>query len=157
MSRSTAAPAVEAYAGAEDPATLHALDAAVAARPADVALRRERAEALASLLRYADAERELRHAVRLDERDVLSLSALGALLCRGVSRRVAACSAGRRAFGGGRSCPAAGGGAGVDRPALLRRPLGAGPGGGRGRRARARRCGGEVRRDRARRGGGGVA
>lgn len=83
MSRSATAPAVEAFASPEDPQQLRALDAAVAASPANVALRRERAEALASLLRYADAERELRHAVRLDERDVLTLAALGGLLCRG--------------------------------------------------------------------------
>ena len=83
MSRSASATAVEAFAAADDPSPLRALDAAVAAAPTDVALRRERAEVLASLLRYADAERELRQAVRLDERDVLTLAALGALLCRG--------------------------------------------------------------------------
>jgi len=82
MSRQGTA-AVEAFADYDDPARLRELDAAVAAAPADIALRRERADLLVTLLRYAEAERELRAAVRLDERDVASLTSLGALLCRG--------------------------------------------------------------------------
>jgi len=74
---------VAAYADYDDPVRLRELDAAVAAAPQDVALRRERAELLASLLRYAEAEQELRAAARLDARDVATLTALGALLCRG--------------------------------------------------------------------------
>jgi tetratricopeptide (TPR) repeat protein len=67
----------------EVPPELLALDAAVAASPDDLAPRRNRADALTALHRYAEAERDLRHALKFAADDVELLTALGGVLCRG--------------------------------------------------------------------------
>ena len=82
MSRSDAAPMFATSPADEVPPELRALDAAVAAAPDDVVARRQRAEALMELHRYADAERDLRHALRSTDNDVEVLTLLGGVLCR---------------------------------------------------------------------------
>jgi Flp pilus assembly protein TadD len=82
-SHSSGAPVFITQPADEVPPELAALDAAVAAAPDDVGARRNRAEALTSLHRYAEAERDLRHALRFAADDVELLTALGGVLCRG--------------------------------------------------------------------------